>query len=78
MQLSSSMTEDSLRQAFERAALETWGSERLEALRDALAGSAHAAFLVLQQPLGSLDDEPDFPPRSARVGAEANPCSSTS
>jgi hypothetical protein len=55
------MRVEEIRAELEQAACHTWGAERCEALRSALDGSARMFHLLLQAPLTSADDGPDFP-----------------
>jgi hypothetical protein len=67
VQLSSATSEERIREALRREALETWGPARLPFLEERLAATARQIWLVLQLPLGSLDDEPDFPAHASRL-----------
>ena len=70
MRLTSAMSQDEVRAALNEAAAQTWGPERLDALRSTLDAAAKAIWTVLQVPLAPLSEEPDLPVQPGRAARE--------
>lgn len=56
----SGMPEDEARRELSEAAAQRWGRERLPALDRTIEQTARWLWLVSQEPLDPLDEEPDF------------------
>ena len=61
MRWDATMTEEEIAAALARVAAETWGPERVRAMRRVLTQAARALWNVFREPLTPLDDEPDLP-----------------
>lgn len=59
MQLIPSTTEPAILDELRRSAAANYGAERAGELEKRLADTAHALWLIAQQPLDLLDEEPD-------------------
>jgi hypothetical protein len=59
MRLDPGATEPDILEALRREAEATWGAARAAEVQGRLAHTAHWLWLVAQQPLELLDEEPD-------------------
>jgi hypothetical protein len=69
MRLHAGVSKEEIRAALGKEALETWGPDRIDALRGLLDQAAEAIWTVFQTPLAPLAEEPDFG-RPLRQGEE--------
>ncbi|MBI2320775.1 MAG: hypothetical protein HYU88_01405 [Chloroflexi bacterium] len=69
MRLHAGQSREDIRAALNKAAHDTWGPERIDALAALLDQAADAIHRVFQEPLAPLAEEPDFA-RPLRQGEE--------
>lgn len=61
MRCNSVMKLEEIRAELTALATKTWGEERLPEQRVSISQAAVALWTVLQEPLDSIDEEPDLP-----------------